>query len=247
MKKVIFLTLSFFLMNISCFGQESGIVSYTVTHDWTKKYLSCEYLSKAERERSAYVWGAGRDNGWEVKAELKFNAGVSCYERKVDENSQWRKGDDFIIHRNHENGETFDVLTLLDKQYLIQDSMVCQHWKIKNDMKEVAGRICMNASYYDSVKGKEVIAWFALDLPIPIGPDRYCGLPGMILEINEANGALVYTATSIIFSDDNMEIAKPTVKKKRKVIDTQEYIRIIAKYIEECKKMQRPYFWGIAF
>ena len=111
-------------------------------------------------------------------------------------------------------------------------------------MKEVAGRICMNASCYDSLKSKEVVAWFALDLPIPAGPDRYCGLPGMIMEINEANGALVYTATNVLLSEEMMEIKKPEVKKKRKVIDYQEYNTIISKYIAECKKMQRPYFWG---
>jgi GLPGLI family protein len=138
-------------------------------------------------------------------------------------------------------------LNLLNKDYVIKDSTICQNWKIKNDMKEVAGRICMNASYYDSLKGKEVIAWFALDLPVTIGPDRYCGLPGMILEVVEANGAVVYTATNVLLLDEKVEIEKPVVKKKRKTIDYQEYYSILSKYIGECKKIQRPYFWGIPF
>ena len=242
MKTKIFLTVTIFLTCTFCFGQENGIVTYTITHDWIKKLLSCDYFSKTERERYAYIWGG--DNEWKEKAELKFNATESRYEELQEEDSRWRKGDDYIIYRDREKNEALDVLTVLNKDYALRDSILCQNWKIKNDMKEVAGHICMNASCYDSLKDKEIMAWFALDLPIAAGPDKYCGLPGMILEVNEANGALVYTATTVLLSEEKMEIKKPEVKKKRKIIDTQEYTKIVSKYINESKKMQRPYFWG---
>ncbi|MDR2972096.1 MAG: GLPGLI family protein [Bacteroidales bacterium] len=232
-----------FFNTVFCFGQQNGIVNYTITHNWIKKILSCEYFSKTDRERYAYVWSG--DNEWEVKAEVKFNVSEYRYDELADEeDSRWRKGDDYIIYRDLDKGETFDIMTVLNKEYVVQDSIYCQNWKIKNDMREIAGRICMNASFYDTLKGKEIVAWFALDLPISIGPDKYCGLPGMILEVNEANGAKVYTATSIIFSDEKVVIEKPVAKKKRKVIQEQEYNQIVSKYINECKKMQRPYFWG---
>jgi len=247
MQKSIFLTLSLFVATL-CFSQENGVVTYTVTHDWINKMASCEYISKADRERSAYVWGNERT--YTVNAELKFNASEYRYERKKYEDNassyRWRS-EEYIIYRNREKGEIYDLMTLLNKQYVIQDSLVCQNWKIKNDMKEIAGHICMNASFYDTVRGKEVIAWFALDLPISIGPDRYCGLPGMILEINEANGAVVYTAVSVLLSDEKVEIAKPAHKKRTKIITQEEYNKIVINYINECKKLQRPYFWSIAF
>ena len=230
-----------FLMCTFCVAQENGVVTYTIAHNWSKKFASCEYISKAERESHAYVWSS--NNEWKEKAELTFNATESRYDKKPDEDSRWRQDNDYFIYRDRANNETLEIMTLLNKDCALRDSIVCQNWKIKNDMKEVAGHICMNASRYDSLKGKEVIAWFALDLPISAGPDRYCGLPGMILEVNEANGALVYTATSILFSEEKMEIKKPEVKKKRKIIDIQEYNRIVSKFMEECKKMQRPYFW----
>ena len=241
-KKPTSLTLTLVLFCSFCVAQENGVVTYTVTHDWIKKMLSCDYISKTERERSAYIWGG--DNQQEEKAELKFNATESRYEKKPDEDTRWRQDEDYFIYRDREKNETLEIITVLNKDYALQDSIICQNWKIKNDMKEIAGHICMNAFCYDSLKGKEVVAWFALDLPIPAGPNRYCGLPGMILEINEANGALVYTATSILFSEEKMEIKKPEVKKKRKIIDNQEYNNILRKYIDESKKMQRPYFWG---
>jgi len=245
MKKIT-ISILIFLLIINTLSQESGIVYYTVSHNWTKKIESSKTMSKTERERMTYVWGSNRE--YEQKAELKFNFKQYRFDYKEDENNtHWRKGDDYIIFRDRESGTTFDVLSLLGKQYVLQDSITCRQWKIKNDMKEIAGRICMNASYYDPVREKEVVAWFALDLPIPIGPDIYCGLPGMILEVNEANGAVVFTATSILLSDDEVEIIKPTIKKSRKSISQQEYDKKILDYINDCKKMQRPYFWGISF
>jgi GLPGLI family protein len=245
MKKTILLALALFLIS-HCFAQQSGIVTYNVTHNWIKKIESSKTMSKAERERYSYVWSG--NNEWVETAELKFNPNAYRFEYKEnEEHARWRKGNDYIIYRDRENNETFDVQTLLGKQYVVQDSMQCQHWKIKNDMKEIAGRICMNASYYDPIREKEVIAWFALDLPVPIGPDKYCGLPGMILEINEANGAVIYTATSVLLLDEEMEIAKPAIKKKRKNITQSEFDKKVLDYVNQCKKTQRPYFWGLSF
>jgi len=247
MRRIILLIINAFFCASFCYGQENGIVTYTITHNWIKKMANCEYISKAERERSAYVWG--NDSEYEYKAELKFNASEYRYELKEEAEAasyRWRQ-DAYIVYRDLDKGKVFDVTTLLSTEYVIEDAFICQNWKIKNDMKEVAGHICMNASFYDTVKEKEVIAWFALDLPISIGPDKYCGLPGMILEINEANGAVVYTATTILLSDEKVEITKPVLKKKTKTFTNEEYNKKIIDYIDECKKMQRPYFWSVAF
>jgi GLPGLI family protein len=246
MKKIFLLALTLFIIS-NGFSQESGIVNYTKTTNWTKMMESSKTMSKADKERMVYTWGNNRE--FEHKAELKFNLGEYRFEyQENEEYSRWRKEDDYIIYRDRVNNQTFDVLSLLEKQYVIRDSIVCQHWKIKNDMKEVAGRICMNASYFDTIKEKEVMAWFALDLPVSIGPDHYCGLPGMILEIIEANGAVVITATGILLSEEKVTIEKPEIKKSRKSITQKEYNKKLLDYINECKKMQRPYFWGgVAF
>ena len=247
MRKITFLALTFLFVAKFCFAQENGVVTYTITHNWVKKMATCEYISQAERERSAYVWGG--NNEYEYQAELQFNASEYRFELKESEeaaNYRWRK-EAYIIYRDFAKGEIFDITTLLSKEYITEDTLICQNWKIKSDMKEVAGHICMNATFYDTVKGKEVVAWFALDLPVSIGPDRYCGLPGMILEINEGNGAVVYTATTVLLSSEKVEITKPTAKKNTKRLTCEAYNKIIIDYINECIKMQRPYFWNIAF
>lgn len=62
-------------------------------------------------------------------------------------------------------------------------------WQITDKEKEIAGYKVRKAtadSYGDKgfefYKGK-VIAWFTTDIPIPTGPERYYGLPGLIVEL----------------------------------------------------------------
>ena len=62
-------------------------------------------------------------------------------------------------------------------------------WQITDEEKEIAGykvRKATTDSYGD--KGfqfykKKAIAWFTTDIPIPTGPQRYYGLPGLIVEL----------------------------------------------------------------
>lgn len=67
-------------------------------------------------------------------------------------------------------------------------------WKITSDTKVYKGYTLRKATtksieidpeedgYYGTVT-----AWFCEDIPLPVGPDRYCGLPGLIMEIEYEN------------------------------------------------------------
>ena len=59
-------------------------------------------------------------------------------------------------------------------------------WQISEETKEVAGFDCLKATL--SYRGREWTAWFAEELPMPYGPYVFGGLPGMILEMVDAEG-----------------------------------------------------------
>ncbi|MDR3048187.1 MAG: GLPGLI family protein [Bacteroidales bacterium] len=239
----------FFAFFPALYAQNSnGVIKYTVATDWRQMMETNKSLSQESKDRSAYVWG--KNSEYKSYAELKFNTIASRYEKLRDENNErWSRADDhvYILYRNREENKMFDYQTFLEKSYGIEDTLVCQNWKIRNSMKEVAGHICIDAFYYDSIKEKEVVAWFALDMPISIGPDIYCGLPGIILEVNEGNGAKVYTATSLILSEEEIPISKPECKKKTKMITYSQFKEMIRKQVTDSNKLGRPYFWVIDY
>jgi GLPGLI family protein len=185
-------------------------------------------------------------------AELYYSDSASKY-LDSDENPDkdvntysWKK-DAFFIRRDFSTSQETDLITFLGKNYLINDSLQCPNWKVLNDLKEVAGHICMSASWEDTLKEQEIIAWFAMDIPSSAGPERFCGLPGLILEIDINNGAMIASADKITFSPITAEqLALPT-KPKGKSIKETEYQTLYAKHIEDKRKNEDPWFWGVRY
>jgi GLPGLI family protein len=247
MKKIISFILILFITNCIVSAQTSGVINYDIVTNWVKIMSNCKYVSKADIERSSYMWG---EREWTQKSTLKYNSKQSLYEILPYENDEgtWsHHKEDYFIYRDLENKRMLNIFTLLDKEYAVEDSIQCIEWKIGNGMKEVAGHICINAFYYDTLREKNIVAWFALDLPVPVGPDGYCGLPGAILELDMNNGSVIYTATIIIPSQDEVSIIQPVIKRKRKVISFTDFQAMEAKLIMENRKQKRPYFWVLKY
>lgn len=243
-----------FVFNIFClfsvvFSQiQSGVINYSVSSDWSKMNAAIKYMPKAqeESERMNYVWGADNMSNM-VYADLTFNDSIYSFSFKEKEDDRWSRASIYNIYRDYLNNISYDFKELLGKKYFINDTIIPQKWRIKNNMKEIAGHMCMDAEYYDTIKEQLIVAWFALDMPLSIGPDIYCGLPGVILEINKCDGAMVYTAVSITSANENLKINKPERKKRIKEVTFAEYDKLVWEKYQECKKLKRPYTWTIGF
>lgn len=104
----------------------------------------------------------------------------------------------------------------------------------------------MNATSYDSIRRQSIEAWFALDIPLSSGPDRFSGLPGLILEVDINNGAMILSAEKIESLVDNKVFDTPK-KIKGKKININQYNTMLKDYIEEKRKMEQPWFWGVQY
>lgn len=243
-------TLMLFCWTATGFSQEmEGVIRYLRTQNWAKQMASLDYLSKQQREKISYMWGTNSE--WKTYSNLYFNANSSKYEDSEeraeadDAGYSWRK-DAFEIHRDFAQNKTMDLVQLLGKTYFVEDSIHAQDWKIKNDMKEVAGHVCMNAVWVDSLKRQTINVWFALDMPLSAGPERLCGLPGLILEADVNDGALLLVADRIEMKKLSRELDLPK-KIKAKRIKEPEYADIVRKHIAEKKENEEPWFWGMRY
>lgn len=64
-------------------------------------------------------------------------------------------------------------------------------WKILPDKSEIEGFTVQKATI--DLGGRQWIAWFASDIQIQDGPYRFCGLPGLILKLEDTKGDHVFT------------------------------------------------------
>jgi GLPGLI family protein len=234
----------------SCMAQQNeGVIRYLVTSNWVKMMKSVDYLSKEQTERMSYMWGNNAE--WKTYATLYFSDSRTKYEdseEKADSragNYAWRKTQ-YCITRDLVNLQIRDLIEMLGKVYIIEDTLVFPEWKILNDLKEVAGHICMNAVWIDTLKKQRIVAWFALDMPVSGGPERSGGLPGMILELDINDGAKVISADKIDMQKLGDELEFPSRVKGNRIQEA-EYHAILRKHFDDKRKAEQSPFWGIRY
>lgn len=110
------------------------------------------------------------------------------------------------------------------KNFIIQDTLSNNIWKITEETKVVAGYNCNKAMA--NVNGEEVIAWITKELRLDDGPDFYRIKDGLILELELK--ATSYVATSISTTDKSVKLSKP---EKGEIISQKEYDKKLSKFM----------------
>ena len=70
-----------------------------------------------------------------------------------------------------------------------------QNWQIGNETKTIVGYQCQKAMC--SFRGRNYTAWFAVDIPLSYGPWKFCGLPGLILKVQDDANEYVFECVGI--------------------------------------------------
>ena len=104
----------------------------------------------------------------------------------------------------------------------------------------------MKAFAQDTLRKQKIVAWFAQDITHSGGPAGFYGLPGMILEIDVNEGALVLTADLIEMKKLTTELDTPA-KLKGKKVKQADYDKLIKAHIKEKTEAEEPWFWGIRY
>jgi GLPGLI family protein len=250
------------LLTISARGQQTeGVVNYERVTHWAKMYARLTYLSQEEKDRIQNTWK--NDDEDKQKMKLTFNADQSQY-TYAEEQGQTENGDyswrqnDYIINRDFAKERTTDIIEMLGKTYIIEDSLRVPVWKIGDQIKDVAGHLCMKATTDDPIRGQHIVAWFAQDIPVSAGPERYAGLPGIILELDINNGDVVIEAKKIELKPATTESAGQAAatnarawtklpKLKGKRINEKDYNTLISNHISQSIKAHRNPFWSIRY
>lgn len=68
--------------------------------------------------------------------------------------------------------------------------IIPQYSFVPDDTLRISGHLCNKA--HVSYAGRNYIAWYTLDIPIPYGPFKFFGLPGLVIKIEEETGVFVW-------------------------------------------------------
>jgi len=82
---------------------------------------------------------------------------------------------------------------------IIQDSLPEISWHILDEHRQIGGHPCQKAE--GEFAGRLYEAWFATDIPVPFGPYKLWGLPGLILEAKTDDESVQFLFKGLELSD----------------------------------------------
>jgi GLPGLI family protein len=113
-------------------------------------------------------------------------------------------------------------------------------WEIHNEEKTLNGHKVRKATTnsFETEKNNEyyygkAIAWYAIDIPIPSGPARYYGLPGLILELSYEFVPETFIMKKIEYVNNNIF----QIIDKTNVVEKEDVIYYFHKDIEKINKI----------
>jgi GLPGLI family protein len=142
-----------------------------------------------------------------IQLELLFNQEKSVFlHQKGLSISDFKELDEFVKYLTAK-GDYFTNLTkgkqILQtsyegRKYNVKSEITKQDWTLTKEKKQFGKFICNKAVLVKEIAGKnrEIIAWYAPEIPVSFGPADYVGnLPGLILELKLP--IATYTASKI--------------------------------------------------
>lgn len=153
-------------------------------------------IRRVETDNSANHAGfsTSKADGGTLKMRLSMNAGEHGAPNLITSLTNINKG----LYTAH--------YRFRGRDFLITGELPLIKWKLSTEEGIFLDRHVIKATAtMDTVS---VDAWFTPEIPVPIGPEHYGGLPGLILVLSVDDGRKLYEASSVIL-DTDVEIATP--------------------------------------
>ncbi len=159
-----------------------------------------------------------------------------------------------ILYKNMKENRFASQNEVFGKKFLVKDSIKTLDWKLENDTKNIGNYTCykatmkreievvesgisingdkdLDASADEESKLKEITitAWYTPQIPVNNGPEKYQGLPGLILEVNDGQQTII--CSKVVLNPEN----KITIKEPEKgtVLTQKKFEAIINKRMQE--------------
>jgi len=95
-----------------------------------------------------------------------------------------------VFYSDFAEGKTVQRGVILGRSFIISDTLRTVDWIVLDESREIGGMKCQKAKA--SVHGREYEAWFSGEIPLPYGPWKLQGLPGLILEARSTDGSVSF-------------------------------------------------------
>mgnify|MGYP006191609679 CR=1 FL=1 len=115
----------------------------------------------------------------------------------------------------------------LFESFLYEDTWVKIDWEIQENTKKIGKYTCKKA--IGDFRGRTYIAWFTEEIPLPYGPWKLHGLPGLILQAEDTEKMFRATFKSITYPTacETSDLERPTAAEIKTL---KEYVDFLDNY-----------------
>ncbi len=115
----------------------------------------------------------------------------------------------FSVYKNLEKRKSvFMEPDFSGRQNYYKDSLHPMIWNLIDEVKKIGDFECNKATTI--FRGRNYTAWYYKDIPIPNGPWKLGGLPGLIIEVTEENNDMQISLRSVSFITEPKAIFVPS-------------------------------------
>lgn len=218
----------FFLFIISTFpifGQQMGKVHYYTFTEHTIDTTGIRTYLLFDNEKSLFIWKSIK---YKQDEELsRGNEQIAIQRKKIYRDTIGKR-----YFNKYNQTDLFLRETHLDKSFFVRDSKNIS-WKITEEKKDIGSFMCIKAE--TTFRGRKFIAWFTPEIPIPSGPWKLEGLPGLILEAYSEDYKVNFLFRKINYplKDNKEKIVLSDFGDERNIITLKEYVLEVDRINEE--------------
>ncbi len=111
-----------------------------------------------------------------------------------------------------QSNETIQYFSPVGMSVLTYKVSVIKNWKLINESKVINTINCKKAEV--TFKGRNWLAWYSPEIPLPYGPYKFSGLPGLIVKITDDKGDYDFELVKSV-SDSKLKGKLITIRKSR--------------------------------
>jgi GLPGLI family protein len=179
--------------------------------------------------------------------DMVFDRNRSLYKpgREVENQSKgWGGGDpasDNVVYTDLVNKRVKAIKQVYEQRFVVQDSMRRIDWRLKDELRTIAGYKCRKAVgvICDSVY---VVVFYTDEILANTGPEMFGNLPGMVLELAIPRLHTTWVATKVqlgTVKDEDFEMSN----KGRKVVTSRELYEAIQAGLKDWGKWAARNIW----
>jgi len=133
------------------------------------------------------------------------------------------------------DGVIIESREFMGRTFRIESQQPTYAWKLDGEESNYLGYTVHKATaMQDTMK---IEAWFAMEIPVEVGPESYSGLPGAILLLTINDGQVAFKATEISLSGVETEAIRRPVSGE--TVSREEYEKVVSNKMDEMAALKR--------